>query len=88
MARANAETDAGSRLAEIGCALPFHRLLVWAKLRGTKDQGIAFADVPTDLVALKEKLGPDVAFEAALLDRTLLGQPIAYRVPTADELGL
>ncbi len=65
------------------------RLLVWAKLRGTKEQaGIAFADVPADMAALREKLGPDVALEFALLDRSLLGQPIAYRVPAADELGL
>ncbi len=64
------------------------RLLVWAKLRGTKDQGIEFAALPTDLAELKGKLGPDAALEFALLDRALLGQPIAYRVPTADELGL
>ncbi len=64
------------------------RLLVWAKLRGTKDQGIDFPAVPTDVAQLREKLGPDTALEFALLDRKLLGQPIAYRVPTADELGL
>jgi len=63
------------------------RLLVWAKLRGTKDQGIEFADVPSDVAKLKEKLGAD-ALEFALLDRALLGQPITYRVPAADELGL
>jgi len=63
------------------------RLLVWAKLRGTKDQGIEFPAVPTDLAQLKEKVGPD-GLEVALLDRTLLGQPIAYRIPTLDELGL
>jgi len=63
------------------------KLLVWAKLRGTKDQGIAFADVPADVPGLKEKLGTD-ELEVALLDRSLLGQPIAYRVPTADELGI
>lgn len=63
------------------------RLLVWAKLRGTKDQGIEFSDVPNDIAALKEKLGSD-KFEAGLLDRSLLGKPIAYRVPTSDELGL
>ena len=63
------------------------RALVWAKLRGTKDQGIAFAEVPTDLAALKEKLGSD-ALEFALLDRALLTQPIMYRVPAVDELGL
>ena len=63
------------------------RLLVWAKLRGTKDQGIEFSAVPTDVGQLKEKLGAE-GLEFALLDRSLLGQPIAYRVPTADELGL
>jgi proteasome alpha subunit len=63
------------------------KLLVWAKLRGTKDQGIEFSELPTDLAALKEKLGGE-GFEAALLDRALLGKPIAYRVPTMDELGL
>jgi proteasome alpha subunit len=63
------------------------RLLTWAKLRGTKDQGIEFADVPNDLAALKEKLGTD-KFEVALLDRGLLGKPIAYRTPTTDELSL
>jgi proteasome alpha subunit len=63
------------------------RLLVWAKLRGTKDQGIDFAAVPTDVAQLKEKLGAE-GLEFALLDRSLLGQPIAYRVPTSDELGL
>jgi len=64
------------------------RLLVWARLRGTKDQGIEFSALPSDLAQLKEKLGPDAALEFALLDRSLLGQPIAYRVPTADELGI
>ncbi|MCE0484298.1 MAG: proteasome subunit alpha [Methylacidiphilales bacterium] len=64
------------------------RLLVWAKLRGTKDQGVDFSAVPTDIAPLKEKLGPDTALEFSLLDRALLGQPIAYRVPSADELGL
>jgi proteasome alpha subunit len=63
------------------------RLLVWAKLRGTKDQSIEFADAPTEVPALKEKLGAE-GLEFALLDRSLLGQPIAYRVPTAEELGL
>jgi proteasome alpha subunit len=63
------------------------RLLVWAKLRGTKDQGIEFSAVATEVTELKEKLGGD-GLEFALLDRSLLGQPIAYRVPTADELGL
>src|SRR5471032_1177767 len=67
-------------------ALSALRLLVWAKLRGTKDQDIEFAAVPTDVVQLKEKLGAE-GLEFALLDRALLGQPIAYRVPTADELG-
>jgi proteasome alpha subunit len=69
-------------------ALSALRLLVWAKLRGTKDQGIEFSAVPTDLTQLKEKLGPDTALEFALLDRSLLGQPIAYRVPAAEELGI
>jgi proteasome alpha subunit len=63
------------------------RLLVWAKLRGTKDQGIEFSAVPTDVAQLKEKLGPD-GIEFALLDRSLLGKPITYRVPAADELGI
>jgi proteasome alpha subunit len=63
------------------------RLLLWAKLRGTKDQGIEFANTPTDLAQLKEKLGGD-SFEFALLDRSLLGKPIAYRVPTPEELGV
>jgi proteasome alpha subunit len=64
------------------------RLLVWARLRGTKDQGIEFSAVPADLAQLKEKLGPDAALEFALLDRSLLGLPISYRVPTPDELGI
>ena len=68
-------------------ALSALRLLVWAKLRGTKDQGIEFASVPSEVAALKEKLGAD-GLEFALLDRALLGLPISYRVPTADELGL
>jgi proteasome alpha subunit len=63
------------------------RLLVWAKLRGTKDQGIEFASLPNEIAALKEKLGAD-GLEFALLDRALLGQPIAYRVPAPEELGL
>ena len=63
------------------------KLLVWAKLKGTKDQAVEFADLPADLSALKEKLGGD-GLEAALLDRSMLGQPIAYRVPTMEELGL
>ena len=58
------------------------RVLVWAKLRGMKDQAIEFADVPTDVAKLKEKLGGE-GLEVALLDRSLLGQPIAYRVPDA-----
>jgi proteasome alpha subunit len=68
-------------------ALSALRLLVWAKLRGTKDQGIEFAAVPSTLPALKEKLGTD-ALEFALLDRALLAQPIMYRVPSADDLGM
>jgi proteasome alpha subunit len=68
-------------------ALSALRLLVWAKLRGTKDQGIEFADTPTDAAALKEKLGAET-LEYALLDRSLFGQPITYRVPTAEEVGL
>ena len=63
------------------------RLLVWAKLRGTKDQGLAFADVPTNVPALKEKLGAD-GLEVALLDRALLSRTIRYRVPSPDELGI
>lgn len=68
-------------------ALAALRLLVWAKLRGTKDQGIEFADTPTESARLREKLGTE-ALEFALLDRSLFGQPISYRVPTAEELGL
>ncbi len=63
------------------------RLLVWAKLRGTKDQGVEFTDLPTDTPALKEKLGA-TGLEAALLDRSLFGQPITYRTPSCEELGL
>jgi proteasome alpha subunit len=68
-------------------ALSALKLLVWAKLRGTKDQGIEFAALPNDLAALKEKLAPDT-LEFAFLDRALLDLPIMYRVPSADELGL
>jgi proteasome alpha subunit len=68
-------------------ALSLTRLLLWAKLRGTKDQGIEFSATPTDLSQLKEKLGTD-ALEFALLDRSLLGKPISYRVPKPEELGL
>ena len=68
-------------------ALSALRLLVWAKLKGTKDQGIEFSAVPTDIGQLKEKLGAE-GLEFALLDRSLLGKPIAYRVPSAEELGL
>jgi proteasome alpha subunit len=63
------------------------KLLLWAKLKGTKDEAIEFSDAPNDIAALKEKLGPD-GLEVALLDRTLLGRPIAYRIPAPDELGL
>lgn len=63
------------------------RLLVWAKLRGTRDQGVEFAETPDNVAALKEKLGGD-GLEVALLDRSLFGQPITYRVPALDELGL
>jgi proteasome alpha subunit len=66
-------------------ALSALRLLLWAKLRGTKDQGIEFSETPTELSALKEKLG---GLDFALLDRSLLGKPIAYRVPADEELGL
>jgi proteasome alpha subunit len=68
-------------------ALSALRLLVWAKLRGTKDQGIEFSATPAEVAPLREKLGAD-ALEFALLDRSLFGQPISYRVPSADELGL
>ncbi len=68
-------------------ALSALRLLLWAKLAGAKDQGIEFAAVPNEVAQLKEKLGAE-GLEFALLDRALLGQPIAYRVPAADELGL
>ena len=68
-------------------ALSALRLLTWAKLRGTKDQGIEFEATPTEPAQLKEKLGSD-ALEFALLDRALVGKPIAYRVPSGEELGL
>ena len=68
-------------------ALSALRLLVWAKLRGTKDQGIEFTETPTEVAALKEKLGAE-GLEVALLDRSLFGQTITYRIPTADELGI
>jgi proteasome alpha subunit len=68
-------------------ALSALKILLWAKLKGTKDGAVEFSAVPSDLAAIKEKLGGD-ALEFGLLDRKLLGQPIAYRVPTADELGL
>jgi len=63
------------------------RVLVWAKLRATKDLGVDFSAIPTDMAALREKLAPDT-LEFALLDRALLSETIRYRVPTADELGL
>ena len=68
-------------------ALSALKLFVWARLRGTKDQGIEFSALPSDVAGLKEKLNGD-SLEFAFLDRALLGQPIMYRVPTADELGL
>jgi len=68
-------------------ALSALKILLWAKLKGTKDGAIEFSAVPTDLAAIKEKLGTE-SLEYALLDRKLLGQPIAYRIPSADELGL
>jgi proteasome alpha subunit len=68
-------------------ALSCLRLLVWAKLRGTKDQGIDFAVTPTEVGALKERLGAE-ELEFGLLDRALFGQPITYRMPSAGELGL
>jgi proteasome alpha subunit len=70
-----------------GAAHAALRLLLWAKLRGMKDQGVDFSAIPTDLAELKEKIGND-GLEAALLDRSLSGQPIAYRVPSNEELGL
>jgi proteasome alpha subunit len=68
-------------------ALSALRLLVWAKLRGTKDQAIEFSAVPAETAKLKEMLGAE-GLEVALLDRSLLGQPIAYRIPSTDETGL
>jgi proteasome alpha subunit len=68
-------------------ALSALKLFIWAKLRGTKDQGIEFSALPTDLAGLKEKLEGET-LEFAFLDRSLLEQPIMYRVPGADELGL
>jgi proteasome alpha subunit len=84
-AQTNKPTLEGNSLK--AAALSALRLLVWAKLAGTKDQGIEFSAVPTDIAQLKEKLGAE-SLEFALLDRSLLGKPIAYRVPKADELGL
>jgi proteasome alpha subunit len=63
------------------------KMLVWAKLRGTKDQGVAFAELPATVPALKEKLGSD-GLEFALLDRALLDHTIRYRIPTSEELGI
>ena len=63
------------------------RALLWAKLRGTKDQGIEFNDTPAEPGASREKLGSD-EIDFALLDRSLLGRPISYRVPSLTELGL
>ena len=68
-------------------ALSALKILLWAKLKGTKDGAIEFTAVPADLAAIKEKLGAE-SLEYALLDRKLLGQPIAYRIPSAEELGL
>jgi proteasome alpha subunit len=68
-------------------ALSALKLYTWAKLRGTKDQGVEFSALPNDLAGLKEKLDGDTP-EFALLDRALLEQTVMYRVPTADELGL
>ena len=87
MDRADARSPRSSAARSRPPPTPRCKLLVWAKLRGTKDQGIEFSAVPTEVAALKEKLGGD-GLEVALLDRSLVGQPIAYRVPTADELGL
>jgi proteasome alpha subunit len=63
------------------------KILLWAKLKGTKDGAIEFSAVPPDVAGIKEKLGTE-NLEYALLDRKLLGQPIAYRIPSAEELGL
>jgi proteasome alpha subunit len=68
-------------------ALSALKILLWAKLKGTKDGAIEFSAVPGDVAGIKEKLGSDT-LEVGLLDRKLLGQPIAYRVPSNDELGL
>ena len=68
-------------------ALSALKILLWAKLKGTKDGAIEFSAVPGDAAGIKAKLGSD-ALEFALLDRKLLGQPIAYRIPSADELSL
>ena len=43
--------------------------------------------LPADLAGLREKLEGET-LEFAFLDRALLDQPIMYRVPTLDELGL
>ena len=63
------------------------KLLLWAKLQGTKDQGIEFSAVPNNVAELKEKLGPD-GLEAALLDRSLFGQPITYRISDERRAGI
>jgi proteasome alpha subunit len=63
------------------------KILLWAKLKGTKDGAIEFSAVPADMAGIREKLGAE-NLEYALLDRKLLGQPIAYRIPSAEELGL
>ncbi len=68
-------------------ALSALRLLVWAKLAGTKDQAVEFSAVPNEVAPLKEKIGGE-GLEFGFLDRSLLGQPITYRVPTMEELGL
>lgn len=63
------------------------RLLVWAKLRGTKDGAIPFAEVPKNVEELKKKLGGE-ELEVALLDRALIDRTIRYRIPSSDELGI
>ena len=63
------------------------RLLLWAKRRTGQDGALPFSEVTEDSAELKKQLGTE-RFEVGLLDRRLIGQTIAYREPSAEELGL